>query len=220
MPVAGLTSLVGDHGLYAVFLLLIAAAVVPAASELVMLYAGAVASGAIAGAHVVLFGTRLSTHAAAYVAMALAGVAGNLVGAAIGWTIGVVGGRPLLERHGRKIHVNHERLDRAERWFERNAYLTVLLGFATPFVRSFVAIPAGIAGVPLVRFVALAAVGCAAFCFSLTGVGWAAGASYGTVRHYLDLVVAVGLVLLVLALIAFRRRRVSKLASRADHPAR
>ena len=220
MLLAGLTSLVGDHGLYAVFLLLIAAAVVPAASELVMLYAGAVASGSIAGAHVVLFGNRLSSHAAAYVAIALAGVAGNLVGAAIGWTIGVVGGRPLLERHGRKIHVSRERLDRAERWFERNAYLTVLLGFATPFVRSFVAIPAGIAGVPLLRFLGLALVGCGAFCFALAGVGWAAGASYGSVRHYLDLVVGVALVLLVLALIVLRRRRATKLARRADHPAR
>ena len=207
MVVAGLTSLVGDHGLYAVFLLLIAAAVVPAASELVMLYAGAVASGAISGAHVVVFGNRVSSHAAAYVAMALAGLCGNLVGAVVGWIIGVVGGRPLLERHGRKIHVGPERLDRAERWFDRNAYLTVLFGFAAPFVRSFVAIPAGIAGVPLVRFLLLAAVGCAVFCFGLTGVGWAAGASYDTVRRYLDIVVAAGLVLLVVALVVLRRRR-------------
>jgi membrane protein DedA with SNARE-associated domain len=220
VPLAGLTSLVGDHGVYAVFLLLITAAVVPAASELVMLYAGAVASGAIAGAHVVLFGNRLSSHAAAYVAIALAGLAGNLVGAVIGWTIGVVGGRPLLERHGRKIHVGPQRLDRAERWFERNAPLTVLLGFAAPFVRSFVAIPAGIAGVPLVRFLLLATVGCGVFCFGLAGVGWAAGASYDTVRGYLDVVVGVGLVLLVVALVILRRRRGTKLAGRADHPAR
>ncbi len=199
MLVAGLTSLVGDHGLYAVFLLLIAAAVIPAASELVMLYAGAVASGAIAGAHVVLFGNRLSSHAAAYVAIALAGLAGNLVGAVIGWTIGAIGG--------------------AERWFERNAYLTVLLGFAAPFIRSFVAIPAGIARVPLIRFLLLALVGCGVFCFALAGVGWAAGSSYGTVRRYLDLVVAAGLVLLVLA-VFFLRRRSSRLAGRADHPAR
>jgi membrane protein DedA with SNARE-associated domain len=220
MPVASFTSLVGDHGVYAVFLLLIAAAVVPAASELVMLYAGAVASGAIAGAHVVVFGNRLSSHAAAYVAIAIAGLLGNLVGAAIGWTIGVVGGRPLLERHGRKIHVSEQRLDRAERWFARNASLTVVLGFAAPFVRSFVAIPAGIAGVPLVRFLLLAAVGCGVFCFGLAGVGWAAGASYGTVRGYLDVAVGAALVLLVVALVVLRRRRVTKLAGRADHPAR
>jgi membrane protein DedA with SNARE-associated domain len=138
----------------------------------------------------------------------------------IGWTIGVVGGRPLLERHGRKIHVSPERLDLAERWFERNAYLTVLVGFATPFLRSFVAIPAGIAGVPLVRFLLLSAVGCGVFCFGLAGIGWAAGSSYDTVHGYLDVVVAVGIVVLVIALIVVRRRRTTKLAGRADHPAR
>jgi membrane protein DedA with SNARE-associated domain len=138
----------------------------------------------------------------------------------IGWTIGVAGGRPLLERHGRKIHVTQRRLDRAERWFERNAYLTVLLGFAAPIVRSFVAIPAGIAGVQLGRFILLAAVGCGIFCFGLAGVGWAAGASYDTVRGYLDVVVGVGIVVLVIGLIVVRRRRGTKLAGRADHPAR
>jgi membrane protein DedA with SNARE-associated domain len=220
VPVAGLTALVGDHGVYAVFALLIAAAVVPAASELVMLYGGAIVSGAIPGAHVVLFGHPISSHAGAYIAIALAGLAGNLVGAAVGWAVGVRGGRPLLERHGGKIHVGAEKLARAERWFERNASLAVLLGFATPFVRSFVAMPAGIARVPLGRFLALAAIGCGVFCFALAGVGWGVGASYDEARRYLDVVVAAA-ILLVLAGVIVRRRRSSRLAGgRADHPAR
>ena len=219
MPVAGLTSLVGDYGLYAVFVLMLVDAVFPAASELVMLYAGAAASGAIAGVDVVAFGHSIASHRWAYVAMAVAGAAGNVVGALIGWTIGVRGGRPLLERHGRKIHVDRTRLDRAERWFDRHASLAVVLGFAAPVVRSFVAIPAGIARVPLRRFVLLAVVGCTAFCFGLAGLGWAVGASYDNVRRYLDLAVAVAIVLLV-ALVVLRRRRLSRLAGRADDPAR
>ena len=214
------TSFVGDHGVYAVFLLMAVDAVFPAASELVMVYAGALASGAFASQHVVLFGHEIEPGLGAYVTMALSGTLGYLVGAIAGWAIGLYGGRPLVERRGRLLHLGPERFDRAERWFDRNAHLTVLLGFAAPFVRSFVAIPAGIAGVPLVRFLLLAAIGCGAFCFGLAGVGWAAGASYGTVRGYLDIVVAAGLVLLALALIILRRRRATKLAGRADHPAR
>jgi predicted metal-binding membrane protein len=71
-----ITSLIGDHGIYAVFLLMALDAVFPAASELVMLYAGALAAGAFTGQHVVLFGGRISSHAAAYVVMALAGTLG------------------------------------------------------------------------------------------------------------------------------------------------
>ena len=84
MPVAGvtssLTSLIGDHGVYAVFLLMAIDAVFPAASELVMVYAGALAAGAFAGEHVVLFGTTVSSHFWGFVVMALAGTLGYLVG--------------------------------------------------------------------------------------------------------------------------------------------
>ena len=51
--------------------------------------------------------------------MALAGTLGYLVGGIAGWGVGDYGGRPLLERHGRWLHLSPERLDRAERWFER-----------------------------------------------------------------------------------------------------
>ena len=46
------TSFVGDQGVYAVFLLMAMGAVFPAASELVMIYAGALASGAFVAQHV------------------------------------------------------------------------------------------------------------------------------------------------------------------------
>src|SRR5919201_460111 len=170
VPVAGvtstLTSLIGDHGVYAVFLLMIVAAVLPAASELTMLYAGAVASGAFADAHVVLFGSRLHSHAAAYVVIAVAGLLGNLVGAVGGWLIGTYA-EPWLERRGRLLHVTPERLRRARRWFDRFGGVAVPVGFMTPGVRSFVAIPAGIGRMPLGRFLVYAFVGCAVFCFGL-----------------------------------------------------
>src|SRR5207248_6230004 len=94
MPVAGvtnsLTSLIGNHGLYAVFGLMALDAVFPAASELVMLYAGALAAGVFAS-HVSLFGSRIPSGFDAYLAMALAGTVGYLLGAIVGWGIGYYG---------------------------------------------------------------------------------------------------------------------------------
>src|SRR5919201_6051831 len=109
---------------------MIVAAVLPAASELTMLYAGAVAAGAFAGAHVSLFGARIASGASAFLVIALAGVVGNLAGAVGGWALGAYGGRPFLERHGRLLHVTDKRLDRAERWFGRFGNVAVPLGFA------------------------------------------------------------------------------------------
>src|SRR5579862_4245229 len=139
------------------------AAVLPAASELTMLYGGVLASGAVAG-HVELFGHRFGAGASAYGAVVVAGLLGNLLGALGGWAIGAFGGLPLLERHGRLLHVTPARIARAERWFERFGTIAVPLGFALPLVRSFVAIPAGFSGMRLRRFLPLAAAGIAAFC--------------------------------------------------------
>ncbi len=203
-----LTTFIGDHGLYAVFLLMLVDSVLPAASELVMLYAGVVASGALAGQHVVLFGHRIDSHFWGYVAMSLAGVAGQTVGSIIGWAIGLYGGRPLVERHGRWLHLGPENLDRAEQWFDRWGDWAVFLGRMTPVVRSFVSIPAGLARMPFGRFTLYSALGTIPWCFGIAGAGWALGSSWETFHHdfrYVEVLVGVG----ILALLVWylRRRR-------------
>src|SRR5438128_302240 len=91
---SSLTSFVGNHGVYAVVLLMAIDAVFPAASELVMLYAGALAGGAIPHARATFFGGRLAQGVDAYLVLAAAGTLGYLVGAWVGWGIGRFGGRP------------------------------------------------------------------------------------------------------------------------------
>ncbi|MGB2874717.1 MAG: DedA family protein [Gaiellaceae bacterium] len=210
------TSFIGNHGVYAVFALMALDAVFPAASELVMVYAGALASGAFAAQHVVLFGSRVSTAAWAFVTMALAGTIGYLLGSVAGWAIGRYGGRPLAERHGRLLHLGPQRLERAGRWFDRWDDWAVLLGRVTPVVRSFVSIPAGIFRMPLGRYTALTIPGSAVWCFALAGVGWAAGSSYKRFHHafdYVEVAVVAGAVLLALYLVL--KRRSSTLTPRA-----
>jgi membrane protein DedA with SNARE-associated domain len=216
-----LTTFIGDHGLYAVFGLMLIDSMLPAASELVMLYAGVVASGALAGQHVVLFGHRIDSHFWGYVAMSLAGVAGQTVGSIIGWAIGLYGGRPLVERHGRWVHLGPENLDRAERWFDRWGDWAVFLGRMTPVVRSFVSIPAGLARMPLGRFTLYSVLGTIPWCFGIAGAGWALGSSWETFHHdfrYVEVLVGVG----ILALLVWylRRRRATKMGRRASDPAR
>jgi membrane protein DedA with SNARE-associated domain len=214
---SSLTSLIGNHGLYAVFLLMAIDAVLPAASELVMVYAGALAAGAFPGQHVELFGARISSHAWAYVAVALAGTLGYLVGAIVGWAIGRYGGRPLLERRGRWLHLGEDKLERAERWFDRWDDLAVLIGRLTPVVRSFISIPAGIFRMPFWRYTVLTLIGSAIWAFALAGAGYALGNSYERFHsdfRFADYAVAAAIVALAAYLIV-RRRRSSRLSSRA-----
>jgi membrane protein DedA with SNARE-associated domain len=216
-----LTSLIGDHGLYAVFILMVVDAVLPVASELIMVYAGAVAAGAFVGQGVVLFGERIDSGFWAFVAMSLAGVLGNTVGSVVGWAIGAYGGRPYLDRHGKWLHIGPERLERADRWFERFGGAAVFLGRVTPVVRSFVSVPAGVVRMPIVRFTVLTFLGCVPWCFGLAAIGWGLGHSYESfheVFRFVDYGVA-ALLLAGLIYLYVRRRRSSRLAGRAADPA-
>ena len=223
MPLASITdhvtSFVGDHGVYAIFALMLIDAVFPAASELVMVYGGALAAGAFAGQDVVLFGERIATPFWAFVTIALAGTVGYTIGSVGGWAIGAFAGRPYLERHGKWLHLSAEKLDRAERWFERHGDWAVFLGRITPVVRSFVAIPAGVVRMRLGLYTLLTLIGSAIWCFGLAGIGWALGKSYARFHHDFRYVeIAVGVAILAGVVYLILRRRSSRLARRAADP--
>ena len=212
---SSITTFVGDHSVYAVFLLLMIDAVFPAASELVMVYGGALAAGAVAG-QVTLFGSHITSHFAAYLVIAVAGTLGYLVGALIGYAIGAAGGRPLLERHGRWFHLGPDKLERADRWFERRGRSAVLIGRVTPVIRSFVSIPAGYGEVPLAPYTVLTLIGSAVWCFVLAGVGLAVGDNYEKFNSAFDIVSVVVVVAVIGGVGYFFWRRRQSAASRAD----
>jgi membrane protein DedA with SNARE-associated domain len=197
-------------------------AVFPAASEVVMLYAGAVAAGVFPGTHhVSLFGAKVGFGIGAFIVMALAGTLGYFAGALIGWWIGLRGGRPLLESRGRWLHVTPERLDRAERWFQRWGNFGVLVGRVTPVVRSFVSIPAGIFEMRLAPYALYTLVGSAVWSFAIAGVGYGLGSSYKSFDRgfkYVEYAIVAGV--LVLAAYLIYRLRKAATVRRRDDPAR
>jgi membrane protein DedA with SNARE-associated domain len=213
-----ITTAIGNYGLYAVFLLMLIDAVLPAASEVVMVYGGAIASGAIAGTSVNLFGYTFEPGLPAYLAIAIAGTIGYLIGSILGWEIGRRGGRPYLEKHGRWLHLDHEKLERAEAWFLRWEDWAVFVGRITPVVRSFVSVPAGIFEAPFKRYTVLTLIGSALWCFVFAGIGWAAGANWESFHHafrYAD--IAVGLLIVGgVGWLGWRYRRKRQIARSAE----
>ena len=213
------TSQVASHGVYAVFLLMMIDAVFPAASEIVMLYGGALASGAfLTERHMTLFGHELGWGMPAFLVIALAGTIGYFVGALIGYAIGRYGGRPLLERHGRWFHLAPDKFDRAERWFDKWGNFGVLVGRVTPVVRSFVSIPAGVFRMPVGAYCLYSFVGSAVWAFVIGGFGYGLGSSYENFNHdfrYLEAAVGAG-VLGLAAYLGVRSFKAAKVKRRAD----
>ena len=192
-----ITGTIGDYGLYAIFWLMLIDAVLPAASELVMVYGGALAAGAFANQQVTLFGREIDEGWPAYVAIVLAGTIGYTLGSMGGWAIGFYGGRPYLERHGRWLHLSPAKLEKAERWFERWEDWAAFLGRLLPGIRSFVSVPAGVFEAPFWRYTWLTLAGSTIWCVLFAGAGFAAGESWEDFHHafrYVEYLVAVAII--------------------------
>ena len=195
-----LTAWIGHHGAYAVFVIMAIDALLPVGGELTMLFAGALAAGAIAGYQPVLFGHTLNTGLESYVVLALAGTFGYLAGSIVGWGIGRT-----LRDSGANLN-----LDRAQPWFDRHGRWAVFLGRITPLVRSFISIPSGALRFPFGEYTGLTLAGSAIWCFGFAAAGWALGSGYDSIHHafrYVDVLVVVLAGAALVAAIALHRRR-------------
>src|SRR5438067_7573052 len=107
--------------------------------------------------------------------VATSGALGCNVGSLIAYEIGCYGGRPLVERYGRWILMGRRELDLADRFFARWGYLAVFVARLLPIVRTFIALPAGIARMPRVRFHIYTFLGSWPWCFGLAWIGMKLG---------------------------------------------
>jgi membrane protein DedA with SNARE-associated domain len=192
--VDAITNLIGDHGVPAVFFLMVLeSACLPVPSEVIMLFAG----------YLVSIDQMSLTEAV------LAGTAGNIVGSWIAWGVGMSGGRVLLERHGRYLHISLRHLDMADRWFMSRGPRIVLISRCLPIIRTFISLPAGIARMPFWRFTIYTAIGCLPWVLALTLIGVQVGAQWEEWHQrleVLDYLVAAGIVGGIVYLVVRRRR--------------
>jgi membrane protein DedA with SNARE-associated domain len=170
------TNLIGDYGYLAVFVLMVLeSACVPVPSEVTMLFGGALASAAFAGA-----GQQLDL-----VWVGVLGTAGNLVGSWLAYWAGTAGGRPLVDRFGRYLLVLPHEVDRAHTWFERRGDVVVFAARLLPVVRTFISLPAGVARMPFWRFTVYTILGCLPWTFALAWLGFVLGERWTTVEDVL-----------------------------------
>jgi membrane protein DedA with SNARE-associated domain len=161
-----------SYGYVAVFLLMLAeSACIPIPSEVIMMFGGALAAGAVAGAHPSL------------ALIVLAGVLGNVAGSYLSWGVGRYAGQPAVRRWGRRIGVRDHDIDRATRWFERHGPAAVLFGRIVPVVRTFISLPAGFAGMPAARFGLYTTLGCIPWTAALGIAGYALGTNWQHVAN-------------------------------------
>ncbi len=132
--------------------------------------------------------------------VATLGAIGCNVGSVIAYEIGYYGGRPLVERWGQYILLNERDLDMSDRFFKKYGDITVFVSRLLPVVRTFIALPAGIARMPRLRFHVYTFLGSWPWCFLLAYVGfklgeqWNKNALLKTWFHRFDVVILLVLV--------------------------
>jgi membrane protein DedA with SNARE-associated domain len=162
------TGFVTSSGYLAIFVLsVLQSCCVPTSSELTLGFAGVLAAEGKLGLPGVV----------------AAGAAGEVVGAYIAWAVGRTGGRAFVERYGRFVLVSPRDLERAEAWYRSHGRWGVFGSRLLPVVRNFVALPAGVAEVPLVRFGLLTAAGSLAWDAAMALIGYEVGNSWKSVMH-------------------------------------
>jgi membrane protein DedA with SNARE-associated domain len=110
---------------------------------------------------------------------------GGLVGTWGAYAIGAYGGRPLLNRFGRIVRIDPADLDRADAFFARHGGKIVFWSRFIPLLRTAISFPAGIARMPLGRFLLYSAVGSLIWNSALIGGGAALGQNWEQVKEWL-----------------------------------
>ena len=142
-----------------------------------------------------------------------AGFAGELAGAFPWYFLGRSLGRgrvhDWLDRHGKWVLLRKKELDRARRWFEGKGRFAVLLGRLAPGVHSLIGLPAGVARMGILAFLAYSAAGIALWVGGLAWGGYLLGGHFPVLGRLLRPAgyVGAGVVLSVGGWWLVRRRR-------------
>ena len=196
-----LNSLYGAVGYVGVLIAMaIESAMIPLPSELILPYAGFLVSDPSKI-------EPLTKGPWGFWIVVVAATIGNTIGSLIAYAIGAWGGRPFLERWGKYLLIRQHEIELAERFFDRYGSATAFFSRLLPIVRTFISFPAGVARMPLGRFIAYSTAGAFLWSILLVWAGTQLGERWEDIRHALqpfDLFIAVAVVALVAIFVWWR----------------
>ena len=173
-----------------VILMALESMVVPLPAELVMPFAGFLASqGKFSFLYVVIFSTL-----------------GSIIGSLISYYMGKYGGEPLVAKFGRYVFLDIHDLEKTKKWFQKRGEITIFISRFIPVVRHLISIPAGIGRMNIIKFSLYTIFGAGLWNAFLTYLGYILGENWESVRGYSEYISITVAVLLVIACVFFARR--------------
>jgi membrane protein DedA with SNARE-associated domain len=136
--------------------------ITPIPSELIMPFAGYLASTGMFSFPLVI----------------IAGTLGATMGSTVAYGIARMVGRPLVDRYGKYIFLDQKKVDKADTWFKKWGSWGILIGHAIPGIRSIISFPAGIFKMDLKRFILFTFLGALIWNTVLSSIGYLLGEYY------------------------------------------
>jgi membrane protein DedA with SNARE-associated domain len=139
--------------------------------------------------------------------VAVAGALGCNLGSLVAYYVGSLGGRPLVEKYGCYVLITRHDLAMADRFFARYGDWAVFIARLLPVIRTFIALPAGIARMNVARFHICTFLGSLPWCWVLAYAGLKLGERWTTLRGYFHRFDTVIGILIVLGAVWFIHNR-------------
>lgn len=144
----------------------------PVPSELVMPFAGFLAT----------------TGRFDLVAVIVVSVIGSLMGSFLSYAIGREAGLPFIQRFGKYVFLDESHLRHTETWFAKEGEKAIFIGRFIPVVRHLISIPAGAARMDPLKFGFFTGLGALSWNAALAIAGYWVGQNWAEISHWLDLV--------------------------------
>ena len=133
---------------------------------------------------------------------ALAGALGSVLGSWAIYELARYGGRPLLEKYGKYILISKSHLDSTDRFFQKYGMWATFLGRMLPVFRTYISIPAGLAGIDLKKFLALCFIGSFIWSYFLAWLGGLFGEHWEKIKDYMHYI-SIAILILVISWISW-----------------
>ncbi len=144
------------------------------------------------------------------------GALGCVIGSVAAYVVGKWGGRPFLEKYGKYILISHHDIEVADRWFTRRGDLSIFVSRLLPVVRTFISLPAGIAGMNMPRFIIYTFIGSFIWCAALAYGGYQLGEHWEEIRLAMEPVVPLIIAIIIGLIGLYIYRHVKHLRRRPD----
>lgn len=138
-----------------------------------------------------------------------AAIIGDVSGALIIYFVAYIGGRPLMEKYGKYVLIDHDKLEQADAWFEKYGPEAVLISKLLPIMGRVISVPAGIAKMNLKKFIIYSFIGTVPFAVTLGYLGVQLGIKWPIIKEYLDtwdIVIVILVLISILSYLIYKKR--------------